>query len=230
MKTLYFCSMTTKGDNGLKVAEFLLQIKAIELRPEKPFTWASGWKSPIYCDNRKTLSFPKIRTHIRQQFVNAIAESFGKPEVIAGVATGGIAIGALVAQELGVPFIYVRSAAKEHGMGNLIEGVLEPGQDVVVIEDLISTGKSSLSAVEAIRQAGGNVKGMLAIFSYGFPVGTDAFKKAKCELRTISDYNVLLQQAMNSGFVSEAQLETLEDWRKDPEAWSKRFIAEFSNS
>lgn len=230
MKTLYFCSMTTKGDNGLKVAEFLLQIKAIELRPEKPFTWASGWKSPIYCDNRKTLSFPKIRTHIRQQFVNAIAESFGKPEVIAGVATGGVAIGALVAQELGVPFIYVRSSVKEHGMGNLIEGVLEPGQDVVVIEDLISTGKSSLNAVEAIRKAGGNVKGMVAIFSYGFPVSAEAFKKAKCELRTLSDYNILLQQATNSGFVSEAQLETLQEWRKDPEAWSNRFIAELSNS
>ncbi len=230
MKTLYFCSMTTKGDNGLKVAEFLLQIKAIELRPEKPFTWASGWKSPIYCDNRKTLSFPKIRTHIRQQFVNAIAESFGKPEVIAGVATGGVAIGALVAQELGIPFIYVRSSTKEHGMGNLIEGVLEPGQDVVVIEDLISTGKSSLNAVEAIRKAGGNVKGMLAIFSYGFPVSVEAFKKAKCELRTLSDYNILLQQATNSGFVSEAQLETLQEWRKDPEAWSHRFIAELSNS
>jgi len=222
--------MTTKGDNGLKVAEFLLQIKAIELRPEKPFTWASGWKSPIYCDNRKTLSFPKIRTHIRQQFVNAIAESFGKPEVIAGVATGGVAIGALVAQELGIPFIYVRSSTKEHGMGNLIEGVLEPGQDVVVIEDLISTGKSSLNAVEAIRKAGGNVKGMLAIFSYGFPVSVEAFKKAKCELRTLSDYNILLQQATNSGFVSEAQLETLQEWRKDPEAWSHRFIAELSNS
>jgi orotate phosphoribosyltransferase len=229
MKTLYFCGMTTKGDNGLKVAEFLLQIKAIELRPEKPFTWASGWKSPIYCDNRKTLSFPKIRTHIRQQFVNIITENYGKPEVIAGVATGGVAIGALVAQELGVPFIYVRSSAKEHGLGNLIEGVLEPGQDVVVIEDLISTGKSSLNAVEAIRNSGGKVKGMVAIFSYGFPHAADAFKKAKCELHTLSDYNILLDQATRAGYISDNQIETLQEWRKDPESWSNNFISELSN-
>ena len=173
--------MTMKEDSGLKVAEFLLQIKAIELRPENPFTWASGWRSPIYCDNRKTLSFPKIRTYIRQQFVESIREAYGKPEVIAGVATGGIAIGALVAEELGVPFVYVRSSAKAHGLGNMIEGYLEQGKDVVVIEDLISTGNSSLNAVAALREAGANVKGMVAIFSYGFQVAADNFKAAGCE-------------------------------------------------
>lgn len=212
-----------KEDSGLKVAEFLLQIKAIELRPEKPFTWASGWRSPIYCDNRKTLSFPKVRTHIRQQFVDGILERYGKPEVIAGVATGGIAIGALVAQELGLPFIYVRSAAKGHGLGNLIEGFLEPGKDVVVIEDLISTGKSSLNAVAALREAGANVKGMMAIFSYGFETADLNFKDSRCDLATLTDYPTLLKQALHAEYITPEQAKTLSDWRKDPEGWSKRF-------
>ncbi len=212
-----------KEDSGLKVAEFLLQIKAIELRPENPFTWASGWRSPIYCDNRKTLSFPKIRTYIRQQFVESIREAYGKPEVIAGVATGGIAIGALVAEELGVPFVYVRSSAKAHGLGNMIEGYLEQGKDVVVIEDLISTGNSSLNAVAALREAGANVKGMVAIFSYGFQVAADNFKAAGCELNTLTDYHMVLKQALKSDFITDAQLSKLESWRKDPEIWSRQF-------
>lgn len=212
-----------KEDSGLKVAEFLLQIKAIELRPENPFTWASGWRSPIYCDNRKTLSFPKIRTYIRQQFVERILEVYGKPEVIAGVATGGIAIGALVAEELGVPFIYVRSSAKAHGLGNMIEGYLELGKDVIVIEDLISTGNSSLNAVAALREAGANVKGMVAIFSYGFQIATDNFKLANCELHTLTDYHMVLKQALKSDFITDAQLSKLENWRKDPEMWSHQF-------
>ncbi len=171
--------MKLNDESALKVAEFLLQIKAIKLQPNKPFTWASGWKSPIYCDNRITLSFPKVRTYIRQQFVNVINEQFGKPDVIAGVATGGIAHGALVAQEMGLPFVYIRSEAKKHGMSNMIEGVVEKGQSVVIIEDLISTGGSSLKALEALRAAGCDVKGMAAIFTYGFKVASDNFKKEK---------------------------------------------------
>ena len=170
--------MEKNNDIALKTAEYLLQIKAIKLNLQNPFTWASGWKSPIYCDNRKTLSYPKIRTYIRQQFADLIRNEFGVPDVIAGVATGAIAQGALVAQELGLPFVYVRSAPKEHGMANLIEGVIESRQSVVVIEDLISTGGSSLKAVEALRDAGCDVKGMAAIFTYGFPKATESFAKA----------------------------------------------------
>ncbi|MGB1032128.1 MAG: orotate phosphoribosyltransferase, partial [Flavobacteriales bacterium] len=184
MKTLYICAMDSRDEHALKVAEFLLQIKAIELKPQNPFTWASGWKSPIYCDNRKTLSYPKVRTFIRQQFVDVITDNFGKPDVIAGVATGGIAIGALIAQELGLPFAYVRSEAKGHGLQNMIEGDVEPGQKVVVIEDLVSTGKSSLKAVEALREAGVTVKGMVAIFTYGFDIAQQQFEEKNVELRT----------------------------------------------
>ena len=162
--------MDSNIEVGLQVADYLLQIKAIELKPQAPFTWASGLKSPIYCDNRKTLSFPVCRTHIRQQFVTAIQEKFGTPDIIAGVATGGIAIGALVAQEMGIPYAYVRSEAKKHGLGNQVEGVVEPNQKVVVIEDLISTGNSSLSAVTALREAGLDVMGMVAIFTYDFEI------------------------------------------------------------
>lgn len=205
---------------GLKVAEFLLKIKAVKLQPDEPFTWASGWKSPIYCDNRKTLSYPEIRTYLRQQFVNLILETYGKPDVIAGVATGGIAIGALIAQELGVPFVYVRSSSKAHGLNNQIEGDLREGQSVVVIEDLVSSGKSSLVAVEALRNAGASVKGMAAIFSYGFDVAIDNFKKQKCKLTTLSDYALLLEQAVESNYISEEKLETLNDWRKSPETWN----------
>lgn len=205
---------------GLKVAEFLLKIKAVKLQPDEPFTWASGWKSPIYCDNRKTLSYPEIRTYLRQQFVNLILETYGKPDVIAGVATGGIAIGVLIAQELGVPFIYVRSSSKAHGLNNQIEGDLRDGQSVVVIEDLVSSGKSSLVAVDALRNAGASVKGMAAIFSYGFDVARDNFKKHKCKLTTLSAYELLLEQAVESNYISEEKLDTLNNWRKSPETWN----------
>ena len=196
--------MDNQAERALNVAEFLLRIKAVELKPENPFTWASGMKSPIYCDNRKTLSFPAIRTFLRQQFVEVIESKFGKPDVIAGVATGGIAIGALIAQELGLPFIYVRSEPKKHGLGNQIEGVLEEGQSVVVIEDLISTGGSSLQAVAALRDAGAKVNGLVAIFTYGFDKAKDNFANAKCTLHTLSDYDSLLVQAVKQQYISAA--------------------------
>lgn len=217
--------MDQKPESALNVAEFLLRIKAVELKPDTPFTWASGLKSPIYCDNRKTLSYPAVRTFLRQQFVNAIEEHYGKPDVIAGVATGGIAIGALVAQELGLPFIYVRSEPKKHGLGNQIEGVLEPGQSVVVIEDLISTGGSSLQAVKALREAGAKVNGMVAIFTYGFDKAEINFQEAKCKLHTLSDYESLLQQAVQQNYISTAQHDTLKEWRANPEAWSASITA-----
>lgn len=213
--------MKQNEECALKIAEFLLQIKAIKLQPNKPFTWASGWKSPIYCDNRVTLSYPKVRTFIRQEFVNAIIEKFGKPDVIAGVATGGIAQGALVAQELGLPFVYIRSEAKKHGLTNLIEGVVEKGQSVVVIEDLISTGGSSLKAVEALREAGCEVKGMAAIFTYGFKTATDNFKAAKCKLITLSNYELLIKQALQSNYITDKDLKSLQQWRENPAEWMK---------
>jgi len=213
----------------LQVADYLLQIKAIELKPQAPFTWASGLKSPIYCDNRKTLSFPVCRTHIRQQFVNVIQEKFGTPDIIAGVATGGIAIGALVAQEMGIPYAYVRSEAKKHGLGNQVEGVVEPNQKVVVIEDLISTGKSSLSAVNALREAGLDIMGMVAIFTYDFQIAKQAFQDADVKLHTLTDYHALLQQALKKEYISEEQLSTLKVWREDPVAWSAAFLETHSN-
>jgi orotate phosphoribosyltransferase len=213
----------------LQVADYLLQIKAIELKPQAPFTWASGLKSPIYCDNRKTLSFPVCRTHIRQQFVNVIQEKFGTPDIIAGVATGGIAIGALVAQEMGIPYAYVRSEAKKHGLGNQVEGVVEPNQKVVVIEDLISTGKSSLSAVSALREAGLDVVGMVAIFTYDFQIAKQAFEDAEVALHTLTDYHALLQQALKKEYITEEQLSTLKVWREDPAAWSAAFLESQSN-
>src|SRR3954471_8858814 len=201
-----FAMMTSFDDAALKVAEFLLQIKAVKLQPDKPFTWASGIKSPIYCDNRKTLSYPKIRTYIRQQFVEVINESFGKPDVIAGVATGGIAIGALVAQELNLPFVYVRSEAKKHGLTNMIEGEIEKGQSVVVIEDLISTGGSSLKAIEALREKGCVVKGMVAIFTYGFAEAEQNFKNAKCRVETLTNYNTLIKAALQKEYIDEKNI------------------------
>ena len=213
--------MKINDDSALKVAEFLLQIKAIKLQPNKPFTWASGWKSPIYCDNRVTLSYPKVRTYIRQEFVNSITENFGKPDVIAGVATGGIAQGALIAHELGLPFIYVRSEAKKHGMTNMIEGVVEKGQSVVVIEDLISTGGSSLKAVEALREAGCDVKGMCSIFTYGFKTASDNFKKAKCKVYSLSNYETLIKQALKSNYITETDLQSLKEWRENPAEWGQ---------
>lgn len=213
--------MNEHVEAGLKVAESLLKIKAVKLNPEEPFTWASGWKSPIYCDNRKTLSYPEIRTFIRQQFTHIINDEFSKPDVIAGVATGGIAIGALVAQELGLPFIYVRSSAKGHGMQNLIEGVVASGQSVIVIEDLISTGKSSLNAVQALRELGCEVKGMVAIFSYGFDVAKKAFNDAKVKLHTLSNYSQLVEQAVKLDYINKEKIDTLENWRNNPEKWGK---------
>jgi orotate phosphoribosyltransferase len=213
--------MVTNAEIAAKVAEFLLQIKAVKLQPQQPFTWASGWKSPIYCDNRKTLSYPKVRTYIRQQFVQVIQQNFPKPDVIAGVATGAIAQGVLVAEEMGLPFVYIRPEPKKHGLGNLIEGEIQPGQSVVVIEDLISTGGSSLKAVEAVREAGCEVKGMAAIFTYGFPTATENFRKADVHLVTLSDYSSLLRQALKDDYVTEADLETLEAWRRDPASWGK---------
>ena len=213
--------MLINTHSALKVAEFLLQIKAVKLQPNNPFSWASGWNSPIYCDNRKTLSFPKVRTFIRQEFSEQIVKKYGKPDVIAGVATGGIAIGALVAQELGVPFIYVRASAKGHGLQNQVEGTLEEGQSVVVVEDLISTGKSSLDAVAALKEAGANIKGMAAIFSYGFAVAEENFKKEGCQLIILTNYEMLIDQALKSGYVTDADVKSLRNWRENPSEWGK---------
>src|SRR5688572_11823836 len=198
--------MILDRDKALKIADFLLQIKAVKLQPSNPFTWASGWKSPIYCDNRKTLSYPKIRTAIRQTFSEQITEAFGSVDVIAGVATGGIAIGALVAEEMGLPFIYVRSAAKGHGLENMIEGDFQSGQRVVVIEDLISTGGSSLKAVQALRNAGCNVLGLAAIFTYGFEVGRRAFEEDECPYFTLSDYDHMIEQAIATNYITEKEI------------------------
>jgi orotate phosphoribosyltransferase len=213
--------MKLNEDVALDVAKYLLQIKAIKLQPNKPFTWASGWKSPIYCDNRVTLSYPKIRTYIRQQLAKAVTDHFGKPDLIAGVATGGIAQGVLVAQELGLPFAYVRPEAKSHGMTNAIEGVTENGQSVVVIEDLVSTGKSSLHAVEVLRNAGCEVKGMAAIFSYSFQTSKDNFKKAKCKLVTLTKYDHLIKQALEMHYITEEDINSLKKWREIPDKWGK---------
>ena len=214
--------------NALKVAEYLLRIKAVELKPDQPFTWASGLKSPIYCDNRKTLSYPEIRNYLRDQFITVIKKEYTAPDVIAGVATGGIAIGALIAQEMNLPFIYVRSEPKKHGLGNQVEGVLEAGQKIVVIEDLISTGNSSLNAVHALREQGGNVEGMVAIFTYGFDKAKINFNDAACRLATLTDYDTLLKQALTSDYITNSQLNAITDWRKNPEAWSNAIQEQIS--
>ena len=211
--------MVLDKDIAKKTAEFLLQIKAIKLQPQNPFTWASGWHSPIYCDNRISLSHHKTRTYIQEQLAKAIIKKFNKPDVIAGVATGAIAHGILVAQALELPFVYVRPEPKKHGRKNQIEGYIEKGQNVVVVEDLISTGGSSLKAVKALQDEGCYVKGMAAIFSYGFDLSARNFKNAKCELITLSDYNHLIQQAMDTGFISDDELITLEKWREAPDKW-----------
>ncbi|MFK5878777.1 MAG: orotate phosphoribosyltransferase [Flavobacteriaceae bacterium] len=211
--------MILNKDTAKKTAELLLQIKAIKLQPNDPFTWASGWKSPIYCDNRTTLSFPKIRTYLRQELVKIVICKYGKPDVIAGVATGAIAIGALVAEELGVPFIYVRPEVKKHGRQNQVEGYLESGSNVVVIEDLISTGKSSLNAIKALKKENVTVKGMVAIFTYDFAIADKNFKTENIELTTLSDYNALLEQANDTNYISEKDLNTLQNWRENPSEW-----------
>jgi orotate phosphoribosyltransferase len=213
--------MILNTDKALKVAEFLLQVKAVKLQPNTPFTWASGWNSPIYCDNRVTLSYPAIRTFIRQLYSEAVIEKFGKPDVIAGVATGGIAQGALVAQELGLPFIYVRSTAKGHGMGNQIEGHFEKGQKVVVIEDLISTGGSSLKAIDALREAGLDVRGLVATFTYGFKIAEEQFKAHACNFVTLTNYDYLIEEALKEEYITEKDLNSLREWKENPSAWKK---------
>jgi orotate phosphoribosyltransferase len=213
--------MIKNKDTAKKTAELLLQTKAIKLQPNKPFTWASGWKSPIYCDNRTTLSYPSIRTFLRENLANIIEQEYGKPDVIAGVATGAIAIGVLVAQQLNVPFIYVRPEPKKHGRKNQIEGYLDKNKKIVVVEDLISTGKSSLNAVRALKEEGAVVKGMVAIFSYGFDIAHENFEKEGVKLRTLSDYQHLLEQSLDSNFITENDLETLQEWREKPSKWQQ---------
>jgi orotate phosphoribosyltransferase len=209
--------MIYNKDIAFKTAELLLKIKAVKLSPKELFTWASGIKSPIYCDNRITLSYPEIRTFIRQNFVKAIENSGFEPEAISGVATGGIAQGALVAQELGLPFSYVRTGKKEHGLANQIEGEVRHGQRIVVIEDLISTGGSSLGAVHALREAGCNIKGMLAIFTYNLPKAEQAFKEAGCTLVTLTDYDHLVQKAVETGYITQGDVQILQDFKKSME-------------
>lgn len=200
-------------------AEKLLKIKAIKLQPANPFTWASGWKSPFYCDNRKTLSYPALRNFVKLEIARLIQEQFGEVDAIAGVATGAIPQGALVADALNLPFVYVRSTPKDHGLENLIEGELRPGMKVVVIEDLISTGGSSLKAVEAIRRDGCEVIGMVASYTYGFPVAIEAFKAAKVKLVTLTSYEAVLDVALKTGYISEEDIPVLNAWRKDPAHW-----------
>ncbi|MBP7768014.1 MAG: orotate phosphoribosyltransferase [Prevotella sp.] len=209
-------------DNQKKAfAERLLNVKAIKLQPNDPFTWASGWKSPFYCDNRKTLSYPDLRSFVKIELVHAILEHFPEATAVAGVATGAIAQGALVADALALPFCYVRSKAKDHGMGNLIEGTLPEGAKVVVVEDLISTGGSSLKAVEALRQAGFEIVGMVASYTYGFAVAEEAFKAANVKLVTLTDYEHVVAKAEETGYISTEDIETLHEWRKDPANWKK---------
>ena len=212
--------MIFNKDTAKKTAEILLQINAIKLSPKEPFTWASGWKSPIYCDNRIVLSFPPIRNYIRETMGKHIEKHYGKPDVIAGVATGAIGIGILVAEYLGLPFIYVRPDAKGHGRKNQIEGFVESGQNVVVVEDLISTGKSSLNAVKALKEAGINVKGMVAIFTYGFGIAKKNFEKEDIVLHTLSDYENLLEEALETNYISEKELKTLSEWNTNPSEWN----------
>jgi orotate phosphoribosyltransferase len=211
--------MIFNKDTAEKTAELLLQINAIKLNPENPFTWASGWKSPIYCDNRLILSFPPIRNYVRDEFAKNIEKQFGKPDVIAGVATGAIGIGILVAESLGLPFVYVRPEAKKHGRQNQVEGFLQKGQNVVVVEDLISTGNSSLMAVEALRNEGANIKGMAAIFTYGFNVAEKNFKNANIDLYTLSNYENLLNLAVEKQYITEDQQSTLQEWSEEPSTW-----------
>ena len=213
--------MILNKETASKTAELLLQIKAIKLEPQQPFTWASGWKSPIYCDNRIVLSYPPIRNFIRENFARQIEELYGRPDVIAGVATGAIGIGMLVADYMNLPFVYVRPEAKGHGRKNQIEGKLESGQTVVVIEDLISTGKSSLNAINALKEAKVNIKGLLAIFTYGFDVSEENFKKANVDLYTLSNYEFLIETALKTRYINSSEAETLKTWRQDPENWKK---------
>lgn len=201
-------------------AEKLLKVKAIKLQPTNPFTWASGWKSPFYCDNRKTLSYPDLRSFVKIEITRIIMECFPEVDAIAGVATGAIPQGALVADALALPFVYVRSKPKDHGLENLIEGELRPGMKVVVVEDLISTGSSSLKAVEAIRMNGCDVIGMVAAYTYGFDVAEKAFREAKVQLVTLTNYEAVVEAALESGYIKAEDIELLNKWRKDPAHWS----------
>lgn len=214
--------MIFNKNTAKNTAEVLLHINAIKLSPNAPFTWASGWKSPIYCDNRLVLSYPAIRNYIKSELAKNIENLYGKPDVIAGVATGAIGIGALVADDLGLPFVYVRPEAKKHGRQNQIEGRLEKGQNVVVVEDLISTGKSSLNAVEALKSAAVNVKGMAAIFTYGFERSKTNFEEKNIELHTLSNYEALLEQALDTGFINDKELNVLSQWNSNPSEWDIR--------
>ncbi|WP_425077210.1 orotate phosphoribosyltransferase [Psychroserpens sp. S379A] len=207
-------------ETAKQTAEVLLQINAIKLQPNNPFTWASGWKSPIYCDNRIVLSFPKIRNYIRTTMAKQIEAKYGNIDAIAGVATGAIGIGILVAEELGLPFVYVRPEAKSHGRQNQIEGFIESGQNVVVVEDLISTGKSSLNAVKALQEANVNVKGMVAIFSYGFEIARENFEKAQVALNTLSNYENLLEQALDTNYITSKEQDILALWNANPSEWN----------
>lgn len=211
--------MILNKETAIKTAELLLQIKAIKLEPQHPFTWASGWKSPIYCDNRIILSYPPIRNYIREQFAKQIEDLYGKPDVIAGVATGAIGIGMLVAEYMNLPFIYVRPEAKGHGRKNQIEGHIERGQNVVVIEDLISTGGSSINAVKALKEANLNIKGLLAIFTYGFDISEENFKEEKIDLHTLGNYDYLIKTALKTNYINAEEAETLKTWRQDPSKW-----------
>ena len=204
---------------GKLIASKLIEVKAIKLQPNNPFTWASGWKAPIYCDNRKTLSYPQIRSLIKLELARVISETFGDVEAIAGVATGAIAQGALVADLLGLPFVYVRSSPKDHGLENLVEGELKPNSKVVVIEDLISTGGSSLKAAEAIRNFGCEVLGMVAVYTHGFPMAEQNFEKAGAKLATLTDYDQVIEEALRTGYISAENVELLREWRKSPETW-----------
>ena len=212
--------MIFNKDTAEKTAELLLQINAIKLNPRNPFTWASGWQSPIYCDNRLILSFPLIRNYVRDEFAKNIEKQFGKPDVIAGVATGAIGLGILVAESLGLPFVYVRPEPKKHGRQNQVEGFLQKGQNVVIIEDLISTGNSSLLAVEALRAAGANIKGMAAVFTYGFEVANTNFKNANIDLFTLSNYSNLLSLAVAKRYITESEEQVLREWNLSPSTWS----------
>ena len=213
--------MIFNNNTAQQTAELLLQINAIKLETKNHFTWASGWKSPIYCDNRVILSFPAVRNYIRDEFVKQIEANFGKPDVIAGVATGAIGIGILVAEAMGLPFVYVRPEAKKHGRQNQVEGFLQKGQTVIVVEDLISTGGSSLMAVEALRNEGANVKGMAAIFTYGFPISEEKIAEAKLDVYTLSNYENLIEKAVEKKYISEEELETLQSWNSNPGEWGK---------
>ena len=215
--------MIFNNNTAQQTAELLLQINAIKLETKNHFTWASGWKSPIYCDNRVILSFPAVRNYIRDEFVKQIEAKFGRPDVIAGVATGAIGIGILVAEAMGLPFVYVRPEAKKHGRQNQVEGFLQKGQTVIVVEDLISTGGSSLMAVEALRNEGANVKGMAAIFTYGFPISEEKIAAAKLDVYTLSNYENLIEKAVEKKYISEEELETLQSWNSNPSEWGNNF-------